>query len=183
MVAAMTHPPRPNQTPVLPQAEHVGQEPAHYAAAVADPKATLGTKLAAAKWAVAGYAVLVAALVGAWFLVVPSRPPRFSHPSVWDVLADSRVVVGAQRLVGPVVGVYVILSVVALTVEGRWLDGLGPLRAGKVSRASRAASRKVPVLLANIESLQKTNKMLEDRLAASDELLQRMAEGADAPER
>jgi hypothetical protein len=63
-----------------------------------------------------------------WLVLVPPHGPTFTHPSVWDEMVDSRFIVGVVRLIGLVVALYLVISVVALIAQQRWLTAIGPVQ-------------------------------------------------------
>jgi hypothetical protein len=63
-----------------------------------------------------------------WLVLVPPHGPVFTHPGVWDEIIDSRFIIGVVRLIGLVIALYLVISVVALIGQQRWLTAIGPIR-------------------------------------------------------
>jgi hypothetical protein len=69
-----------------------------------------------------------------WHLV-PRNAPVFKDPSFWDVLIDSRLMVGIVRLVALVLATYLVVSVIALMGARQWLIGFpGGMTTDKIDR-------------------------------------------------
>jgi hypothetical protein len=79
-------------------------------------------QLATGTAAVAG-AILLAAQ-RAWPFDA-SRPKLPARPSLWQLLLSDHVTLGFVRLAFVMVAVFIVASVPALVVGGRWLQGLG----------------------------------------------------------
>ena len=81
----------------------------------------------AAQLASAMAAVVVAILLaarGAWPFDIP-RPRLPARPSLWQLLLSDHVTLGFVRLAFVMLAAFVIASVPALVVGGRWLKGFG----------------------------------------------------------
>lgn len=80
----------------------------------------------------AGVVLMLAILAGLValfvFILVPSKAPVFPHPSLWDVIVDSRLIIGVLRLIGLVIAIYLVVSVIALLVDQRWVTAIGPIQ-------------------------------------------------------
>jgi hypothetical protein len=80
-------------------------------------------------WEMAAAIGTVAAIVvmAAWHLAVFDEPPLHpaSPPGVWDYFLGNRLVLGSVRLLLIGISVFLLASLVALGVAGRWASGLG----------------------------------------------------------
>ncbi len=76
----------------------------------------------------AGLLTLLAGLGGTWpFHSRPAPVERFDHPSAWQYFFSDTTTLGFVRLAIVVASVFIIVSVVALLVAGRWMSGFGGL--------------------------------------------------------
>lgn len=95
--------------------------------------------------------------------------PAPDHPGFVDTVLGSRAVVVAVRLAVISGGVFVVLSVVALTARGQWLTRVGPVHVSDVDNQRR---------LVSIEHVRETIDNLEQDLAKSNLAIERMREAA-----
>jgi hypothetical protein len=116
-------------------------------------------------------AVLLALGVAAILAVAqiyPSQLPTTKNPSFVDNIFDSRVVVLLLRVALIFTAGYVVISVVGLIVERRWLAELGPFKASEpIARVERGAEAIEHDLGAALEAVED----LEQRLVESAEAL------------
>jgi hypothetical protein len=104
-------------------------------------------------WVAGGtIAAIVALAVWSIWPFQEAPPSLGQEPSVWEVLLHDQWVLGFLRSGIVVVVVYVIVSVPALIVAGRWMKGLGTagVTADDAERAD--AHRTIELLLRKVES-------------------------------
>ncbi len=118
-----------------------------------------------------GIAVLLALVVAAIAAVAqiyPSQLPTGKNPSFVDNVFDSRVVVLLLRVALIFAAGYVVISVIGLIVERRWLAELGPFKASEpIARVERGAE----ALDTDLSNALETVEGLQQKLAESDEAL------------
>jgi hypothetical protein len=118
-----------------------------------------------------GIAVLLALVVAAIVAVAqiyPSQLPTGKNPSFVDNIFDSRVVVLLLRVALIFAAGYVVISVIGLIVERRWLAELGPFKASEpIARVERGAE----VLDTDLGDARETIEGLQRRLVESDDAL------------
>jgi len=114
-------------------------------------------------WKTVGAVILLIVIIGGAVVVfdrwiMPPHPPAFQDPSAWDVLVGSRLVVGLIRLLAIILALYVVLSVVALVRDKRWLVGFGGTRTEgldrrKLQQQLREADSKLASLASEYEQV------------------------------
>jgi hypothetical protein len=103
----------------------------------------------------------------------PRRFERRADPSVWQLLLGDRVALGAARLGVLALTVFVVVSVPALIVTGRWLKAFG---AGGVSVEAADVS-------ATIRALKDETHDLRDRLKGAERQARRLTRERDEARR
>jgi hypothetical protein len=118
-----------------------------------------------------GIAVLLALALAAALAVAqiyPSQLPTGKNPSFVDNIFDSRVVVLMLRVALIFATGYVVISVIGLIVERRWLAELGPFKASEpLARAERGAE----TLDTDLGDARETIEGLQQRLVEGDNAL------------
>ncbi len=111
---------------------------------------------------------LVAAVVLAGTQIYPSQLPTTKNPSFVDNIFDSRVVILLIRVALIFAAGYVVISVVGLVVERRWLAQLGPFKASEpIARVERGAE----TLDTDLDDARETIEGLQQRLLEGDNAL------------
>jgi DNA integrity scanning protein DisA with diadenylate cyclase activity len=101
-----------------------------------------------------------------WLVLVPPYGPTFTHPSVWDEMVDSRFIIGVVRLIGLVVALYLVISVVALIAQQRWLTAAGPFQ----TETRRAVNKTVEEHDQLAEQLEKAKATITEQTDTIREL-------------
>lgn len=117
-------------------------------------------------------AVLLLAAAGLYATgdAVLAPTPIPEHPGFVDAVLASRAVMAAIRLAIIFAGVYVVVSVVALVGQGRWLTRVGPVEVSERIETADAERQRLKAQGAQ-DALMVAK--LRQRIAAIDELLAR----------
>ena len=112
-----------------------------------------------------------------WFM--PRTTPHLDDPSVLGLVTESRWVIGAIRLVGATLGLYVVLSVIARVSKRQWLSSVGSVKVGEAidDLATRfEAQEKL------IKELERTKQELQQEVIDLVALLESQQDGSLVPE-
>jgi hypothetical protein len=117
--------------------------------------------------------VLLAAGIYAIGDAVLAPAPAPDHPGFVDTVLGSRAVVAAIRLAVIFAGVFVVISVVALTARGQWLTRVGPVQVSEPAATVDAEGQQLEKSLAQA---QERIDILGQKIADSRDLLNRMSQ-------
>jgi hypothetical protein len=108
--------------------------------------------------------------------IMPPSRPVFDHPSAFDALIDSRLVIGLIRLLAIVFAVYIVGSVVAHMRHGRWLVAFGGASADATDRDRENLRRRLK------EAEDAHENLLQEYEKVLELLIQTVQTGEDDPE-
>ncbi len=113
---------------------------------------------------VIGVALLIIApllVVGLIYVLVPSHEPRFDKPNFLEAIFASRFTIAVARVAIVFAAGYIVVSVVALIWQGRWLSRAGPF---ETSESVRALTKERDRLAAELVRALANTEAVEDRL-------------------
>jgi cell division protein FtsB len=102
-------------------------------------------------------------------VLAPAPAPK--EPGFVDTVLGSRAVIAAIRLAVIFAGIYIVLSVVALVANGRWLVRIGPVQVSEQVSDIDAENQR---LKDSLENARETIDNLKQDLAESNRVLDQM---------
>ncbi len=126
--------------------------------------------------------VVVDASLSGWpFQSVPKGLSHYKDPTLWQLLFSDRLTVGFVRIAFVALVLYVVASVPALVVAGRWLKTFGTsgLSADEVQDAAKTVSDLRAQLKVTTQKLHATDAEVE-RLKKQREQAVRVADAAQS---
>ena len=108
-------------------------------------------------------ALLICAIAGIYILGDAVLAPAPERPDLVDAMLASRAALAAMRLAVVFGGVYVVVSVIALIAQGRWLIRVGPV---EVSEQVADATSQNARLEGELAEMREASASLRQELSA-----------------
>jgi outer membrane murein-binding lipoprotein Lpp len=123
------------------------------------------------------FVVIILALSAAWpFNARPRHLASERDPSLWQFILSDRVTIGMIRLALVMLGLFVVISVPALVMAGRWIKGVGS--GGLAADDAENASQTIEGLKTQVETLTRERDEAREALRAAEKLAAELLESA-----
>ena len=111
-------------------------------------------------------AILFVAAAGLYAIgdAILAQTPTPEHPGFVDAVLASRAVVAAIRLAIIFAGAFVVVSVVALISQGRWLTRVGPVQVSETKTDDRRIKEEVVYINNALDRLRQQTSGVDEAL-------------------